>query len=194
MERIKKTIIGEAEEEARQIESRAREEKEENLRRGRREIEERMQQRLEETGKELERDARRRLMQQRSKHNLQLLEKRNEILRSIFEKAAEHLKELDDDDYREMLNRWAGQLPADAPGEMLCNSEEIDRLEPLVKTINEDRDGGAEVSLTPDDTVESGLVFRSPEFEVDMTIRTKLNELREELTPEVARMVFPDSS
>ncbi len=193
MERIKKTIIGEAEKEAQQIGTRAREEKEENLRRGRREIEDRMQQRLEETGKELEREARRRLMQQRAKHNLQLLEKRNEILRSIFGKAAERLKELDDDDYREMLHRWAGQLPADAPGEMLCNSDEAGRIRPLIEALNEGRDHDARIELSPDDAVESGLVFRSPEFEVDMTISTKLNELREELTPEVARMVFPDS-
>jgi hypothetical protein len=36
------------------------------------------------------------------------------------------------------------------------------------------------------------MVFRSENFEIDMTVRSKMHESREELAPEVAGILFPE--
>jgi len=193
VERIKKTIIADAEKEAKNIIASAREEVDERLEKGRREIEDDAERRFEAEKKELSRDAERKVMQKRSGHNLELLRKRNEILQSVFERAERHLKEMDDESYRRMLGGWFSQIPEDVPGRLLCSNDDVRRVEPLVEEVNKDRGADAELALAGDDSVESGLVFKAEGFEVDLTVKTKLNELRETLTPEVARMVFPEN-
>ncbi len=191
VERIKNAIIGEAEKEARQIVSQAEEERENRLETGSSGLESEFHRRFENIKKEAEQDAERKIMQKRSQHNLELLKKRNELLNSVFDKAAEQLQGLDDDAYREMLAGWADQIPSDASGEVLCNSSDVDRIEPLVKELDKNADG--DISLEAEDHIEDGMVFRAEDFEIDMTIRSKMNELREELTPEIARIVFPEN-
>ncbi len=193
VERIKNTIIGEAEAEAEKLVEQAQSEKEDKLTKGRSKIDSDFQRRFEQAEKKLKQEAERKVMQKRSQHNLELLKKRNELLNSVFEKAAEHLTNLDDEAYRNMLSEWAQQLPDGIQGEILCNSSDAERLMPLVKDLNKDRDKDAELTLVEDTEVVSGMVFRSQNFELDMTVRSKLNEMREELTPEVAAIIFPPS-
>lgn len=191
VERIKNAIIGEAQEGARRIVSQAEEEKEKRLNKGRSDLEEQFQRRLDNLRKEAEEEAERKIMQKRSKHNLELLKERNKLLNSVFDKAAEQLQGSDDDAYRDMLKNWADQIPANASGELVCNKSDFERIKPLAKELDKKSEG--EIVLTDDEDIESGMVFRAEDFEIDMTIRSKINDFREELTPEIARILFPEN-
>ncbi len=190
VENIKKTIIRDAEKEAEEMVAATAGVCEERLEKGRHGIESEMDRRFEKTKKELVDDAERRVMQKRSKHNIELLARRNEILNRAFDLAARRLENLEGDGYRQLIGEWLDQIPEEVPGEAICHSGDIERIKPLIEEINKSRAGDSEITLVSDDEVESGIVFRSESFEIDLTVCTRLNELREELTPEVAGMIF----
>lgn len=190
VERIKNTIIGEAEEEACKIKKEAEAKRDERLEKSQHKIEGEFKQKLENAREEMDQESERKIIQKRSKHNLELLKKRNEILNSVFEEAYKQLKSLDDAAYQSMLAAWAEQIPEGVAGKIFCNSSDIDRIKPLVMDINKNKD--VDIGLDVDDEIDGGIVFRSENFEIDMTVRSKMHESREELAPEVASMLFPE--
>ncbi|MFW6457335.1 MAG: V-type ATP synthase subunit E [Planctomycetota bacterium] len=192
MERIKEAIIDEAEEKAREIESEARARCEKRLQQGKEEMEEKLQSKFEQGRQKVERETERRIIQERSQHNLKLLQRRNEILNQLFEEAARQIFRLPDDEYRELLAKWMGEIPDDASGTVICHADDAGRIRPLVDDMNGKRPENAQLQLREADHPEQGgVIFQGETFEIDMSVRTRVNELREEMAPVIADRIFP---
>ncbi|MFW5915359.1 MAG: V-type ATP synthase subunit E [Planctomycetota bacterium] len=193
VERIREAIIGEAEEEARRIESEAEERCEKRLQKAEQALKEEFEERFEAARAQRERECERRVIQKRSEYNLQLLNKRNRILDDLFHRAAQSMADMSDEAYRDLMERWMEEVPEDAAGSVVCNEDDEDRIRPLVDKMNETRGDDAQLELEPGDRPDrGGVIFRAESFEIDMSIDTRLADLRDRLAPEVARRIFPE--
>lgn len=194
VERIREAIISEAREEAEQIESEARSRREKRLEEAKQKLEEEFQHRFEEARRKVERRCERRVLQKRSERNLDLLRKRNQILDDLFDRAADQVRQLPDEQYRDLIASWMEEVPADLSGQVICHEEEEERIRPMVESLNEDRDEGATLELVPGDRPEGGgVIFHTEKYEIDMSVGTRVADLRDRLAPEVAEMVFPEN-
>lgn len=192
MDRIKGAIIEEAEEKAREIKSEARARCEERLQQGKEEMEERLKGKFERAREKVKRDCERRVIQARSQHNLALLQQRNEILDQLFEEAAQRVFNLSDDEYRALLAKWMDEIPNDTSGTLICHTDDSGRIRPLVDDVNAERPEGAQLELEEANQPErGGVIFKGDTFEIDMSVDTRINELREKLAPVIAEDVFP---
>lgn len=193
VERIREAVLSEAREEAEEIDSEARSRQQERLESAKQELEEEFQERFEEARRETERRCERRVLQKRAEHNLALLRKRNAILDDLFDRAADQIRQMPDEQYRELIAGWMQEVPSDTPGRLLCNEEDEERLRPLIQQINDEREAEAALELVPGDRPEEGgVIFSTEKFEVDMSVETRITDLRERLAPEVAQQVFPE--
>ncbi len=193
MDRIREAVIEEAEEKAQKIESEARARCEERLEQGKEQIEQEFQQKFEEQRQKIERTCERRLIQERSKHNLALLEKRNEILDRLFEQAAERIFKLPEDEYRELIGSWIAEIPGDTSGTVICHTDDAERIRPLIDDLNAGRNENTQLEVEEGERPErGGVIFRTGKFEIDMSVERRINDLRDELAPTIAQKVFPD--
>lgn len=192
MERIREAIIEEAEEKAREIESEARQRCEERLQRGKEDMEQEFQNKFKQERAKIERKCERRVIQERSQHNLALLEHRNEILDQLFEKATQQISNLPADEYQDLLAKWINEVPEDTSGTIVCHTDDVDRIRPLVDDLNASRSEDAQLDLKEaDHPKHGGVIFQTGKFEIDMSVKTRINTLREELAPVIAEKVFP---
>jgi len=191
VERIREVILAEARGEADSIESEARRRHDERLEAARKQIEQEFQRRFEQAERRARQDSERRVLHRRSEHNLALLQQRNTILDDLFRQAGEQLRDLPDEQYRELIGAWMEEIPPDAAGQVFCHRRDEGRLRPLLDGLNGSRGADARLDLQPGDGPETGgVIFRAEKFEIDLSVDTRLASLREELAPEIARRVF----
>jgi len=193
LERIREAVLAEARAEAQKIESEARKRHEEELRNARENLEAEFSRRLERAKHGAERESRRQTMARRAEHNHRLLKQRNAILDDLFRRAAEAVKDLPDEEYRSVLEKWMRELPKDIGGEVVCAEADESRLAPLVEKLNRARSPEARLKLTCRGSGSgAGVVFRTEKFEIDLSLDSRLQQLREDLAPEVSSMLFSD--
>jgi len=192
IEPIKEAILSEARSEAERIEADARRELQEQLAAQRDSIKAESERSFQQQSRTLERDVNQGLIEARSSKRLELLRMRNSILDDLFRRAGERVAALADDDYREMVRGWMEQVPADRAGELLCNERDAGRLAPLIDELNASRPRQAQLELHPGEVPRlGGVIFRTEKFELDLSVDSRLEHLREELAPEIASMIFP---
>ena len=192
VERIRKAILAEAREETEKIEAEARARRQKRMESARKALEEEYRRLFEQARQKAEQEAEGEVMRTRARHRLALLEKRNAILDDLFKTTAEKLAALPDEEYRAIVGNWMQQLPADTPGEVACNKRDAERLGPLIEKLNSERSGDAQLKVMPGDRPSlGGVIFRTEKFEMDLSLDSRLKRLREELTPEVAEIIFP---
>ncbi|NLW51247.1 MAG: hypothetical protein GXY85_10490 [Candidatus Brocadiaceae bacterium] len=192
LDHIRETILAEARAEAERILATAEEHKRQRLEAAREALTMEFERRRSRAEHELRQRADREIVARRAEHNLALLKQRNEMLNSLFDRAAERLAALPDDDYCAVVGRWMESLPADVGGRVLCNERDAERLAPLVERMNEHRAADARLRLERHDgPLSGGVLFRAGRFEIDLSIESRLRRLRETLAPEVAELLFP---
>jgi len=191
VERIREAILKEARAEAARIEAEARARHNERIEAAKRSLEQEFQQRFESGRQRAERETERELARRRSEHSMDLLARRNAILDRLFQDAGRCLAEAPDEQYRTVVQAWMKEVPAGVAGEVLCNERDAARLRPLIDDLNAARDPDAKLRLVPGDRPHrGGVIFRTEKFEIDLSLDARLGRLREDLAPEVARMLF----
>lgn len=193
LDHIRETILAEARAESERIVSTAHERKEQRLAAARESFEAEFARRSEQAGNELSQKADRQVVARRAEHNLALLKRRNEILDDLFERAADRLAALPDEEYCAVVGEWMQDLPSDAGGAVLCNERDRERLAGLVARLNDDRSEGAQLRMEERAVpLRGGVLFQTENYEIDLSLDSRLKRLRETLAPEVAKLVFPD--
>jgi vacuolar-type H+-ATPase subunit E/Vma4 len=99
---------------------------------------------------------------------------------------------MSDEEHRAVMESWMRELPADTAGQVVCNERDRARLEPLVAKLNAGRPLEARLELSQQSApLLGGVLFKTEKFEIDLSLDARLRQLREELVPEVSRIVFP---
>lgn len=126
------------------------------------------------------------------------LEKKQELVKEAFNKAKEELVNLDDDAYLSLM-KAALVLSIDKGNETLSISKaDKGRInDDFLKSLNSElKKSGKEGKLTlkvKEDLRRGDMIIETKDTILDIGLDAALKDLRDELTPEVARILFKDS-
>ena len=193
LDHIRETILAEARAEGERIVATAHEHEQQRLDAARESLEAEFARRREQAEHEHRQQADRQVVARRAEHNLALLKRRNEMLDELFDRAADRLADLPDEEYCAVVEAWMQDLPADMGGAVLCNERDQERLAGLLARLNEGRPEAARLRMAEYwGPLRGGVLFQTENYEIDLSLDSRLKRLRETLAPEVARLVFPD--
>jgi V/A-type H+-transporting ATPase subunit E len=192
LDRIREAILSEARREAESIESEARARHDERMKAAAAELDDEFNRRLQAAKEHARQECERKVSQSRSQHNLALLKLRNAALDDVFRAAAEQLVKMPDDSYRAFVLARLKNAPEDVGGELLCAVRDEARLRPVVEELNRTRREDARLKLVAGDRPAlGGVILRTGKFELDLSLDSLVERLRQELAPAVAGMLFP---
>lgn len=140
----------------------------------------------------IEDDYRRKLVQYKGISGKQILEKRNIILDSIFEKAKETILNFPDEEYRSFIARLIDKIAGSGGGRLHIHPHERDIFLKILTDINGGRDADKRITLDESHPLneQGGFVFIGAEYEVDQTLRTMLKDIEQEMLPVIAKELF----
>lgn len=129
----------------------------------------------------------------RAEHRMQLLSLKTQLIDDIFTQAINKIITLPDEEYLSLLERWLLKTERDQSGRLFVNATDLKRIgHAWIERMNISR-GKGEISLSPDPVaIKGGFIFKTEKFEIDYTLDTLLNTLREELSPHMARELFDE--
>jgi len=133
----------------------------------------------------------RKLIQAQGAASKQVLDKRNVLLNSLFERAAQEILAWDRDRYTKIMRRFIEKVSGSYGGRIRVHPKEKDLFEKVLSQVKEVRED-AKITLDRSDWLPKpgGFIFVSTDFEVDRTLDTMLNEIEHDLLPAIAADLF----
>jgi vacuolar-type H+-ATPase subunit E/Vma4 len=134
----------------------------------------------------------RKLIQFKGIANKQILEKRNLLLRSLFQKAMEEILNLPDDEYGVLMRRLVERSSGGSGGKLRVHKGEQQRFARVLSDVNKARDPQTKIVLDETGLLHQpgGFVFIGEDYEVDQTLGTILKDIEVEIMPVIARELF----
>ena len=140
----------------------------------------------------IEEEYNRKLIQLKGAAGKQLLDKRNALLKSLFERAKKEIVAWPSEKYAKVMGRQLDKAAGDREGKIRVHPEEKGVFQGVLSELNQGRDR-ARITLDEDAPLPEcgGFIFVSASFEVDQTLDTMLKDIEHEMLPSVASELFP---
>jgi len=134
----------------------------------------------------------RKLIQFKGIAGKQILERRNNLLNELFEKAREQILGLPPERYGLFMTRLINKVAGTSGGSLLIHMDEKDIFMDILSRINEKRSPDTLISIDESNplTERGGFVFIGKDYEVDQTLGLLLKEVRQEMLPVIAKEMF----
>ncbi|MCC8109613.1 MAG: hypothetical protein LIQ30_11345 [Planctomycetes bacterium] len=191
LDKVKSTVLEQAEARAREQVENARAEADRLLADGRQADERNAADRVRDARLRLERESARELERVDHDNRMHVLSAKNRVIDEVFKRVLEKLDSLSDSDYVAMIGKWLDTLPADAGGTLRVNPKDVAKFTSGLDDLNRSRSGaGRFTEVTADSKVPSGAVVEGPDYRIDCTIHRRLLEIRETSLGELAKMLF----
>ncbi len=140
----------------------------------------------------IEEEYNRKLIQLKGAAGKQILDKRNVLLKSLFEKAKGEILAWPSEKYGEVMRRLVEKAAGDNEGKIRVHPEDNGVFQSVLSELNQGRD---RARITLDETAplpqRGGFIFVSASFEVDQTLYAMLQDIEHEMLPAVASELFP---
>jgi V/A-type H+/Na+-transporting ATPase subunit E len=140
----------------------------------------------------IEEEYNRKLIQLKGMAGKQLLDKRNALLKSLFEKAKKRILDWPAQEYAKMMKRLIEKVAGNQEGKIRVHSVDKDVFQ---KVLSELAGGSGDARITLDQRgtlpERGGFIFVGATFEVDQTLDTILKEIEHDLLPAIAADLFP---
>jgi vacuolar-type H+-ATPase subunit E/Vma4 len=123
----------------------------------------------------------------------QVLEKRNGLLRSLFEKARQEILNWPEDGYGELMHRLIEAAAGPSGGRLRVHGDERKLFEAILVNVNKHR-GPREKIIVDDEKLlhkRGGFIFVAEDYEIDQSLGTMLKDIEQEMLPLVAAALFP---
>jgi V/A-type H+/Na+-transporting ATPase subunit E len=186
LKRIKDSILTDAKKEAEGIIKDAKERLQERVSYERSKIEECLREKYTSLSKRIEEDKKRALTEQRTNYGMELLRVKNNIIEEIFKKAEE--KFISEEQYWPIMEKWLGDIKES--GRVFVNEKDSRRFnEGFVSRIS--KKDGFVVDQNHID-IKGGFILKTDRYELDRTLDTILLNLRDEMSPLIAKELFVD--
>lgn len=134
----------------------------------------------------------RKLIQLQGAAGKQILDKRNILLKSLFERARHEILAWPPAQYGKVMGRLIENAAGKLEGKIRVHPEEKDLFEKILSELNE---GRGEAKIAVDQTAplpeRGGFIFVSATFEVDQTLDTMLQDIEHDMLPDIASELFP---
>ena len=139
----------------------------------------------------IEEEYSRKLIQLKGTASKQILDKRNILLKSLFEGAKHEILAWPPEQYAKVMGRLIENAGGKIEGRIRVHPGEKDLFEKILSELNESR-GGAKIivdqtALLPE---RGGFIFVSASFEVDQTLDTMLKDIEHDMLPAIASVLF----
>jgi V/A-type H+/Na+-transporting ATPase subunit E len=191
-EKVEAVITAEAEVEAKHILDKAREERENLLAQSRDTCSRTFEDDIRRAKAAEDAETSRQTGQARHEGRLAVLHAKNAVIDEVFTMAAEKIRSLPPKDYMEMMAVWLKAFPAEVGGTLKVSPRDAELFSgAFLEKINAARSGKGKITAVESDRrVDGGFIMEGVDFSVDSTIASKLKELRESLSGEIARELF----
>lgn len=192
LEKIREAVLSNAGKEATRIVGNAKKRTGSLLTAGKEEIEREMERFYQARTAAIEDEFNRKLVQFKGIANKQILEKRNLLLRSLFQKAMEEILNWPDDKYGEFMGGLVEKAAGGSGGSLRVHNGERQRFAGILSDVNKRRDPEARIVLDETNWLHEpgGFVFIGKDYEVDQTLGTILKDVEEEIMPSIAGGLF----
>ncbi len=140
----------------------------------------------------IEEEYNRKLIQRKGMVSKQILDRRNVLLKSLFEKAKQEILAWAPEQYSRVMSHLIKNAAGNLGGRIRVHPEEEDLFQKILSGVNEDRtDAKISVDQTPPLPKRGGFIFISTGFEVDQTLDTMLKDIEHNMLPAIAAELFP---
>lgn len=135
----------------------------------------------------------RKLLQVKGAHSKQLLERRNGLLKRVFEEARQQIVGMDPQEYVRIMGGLLERAAGDGGGRLRIHPKDKAAFEKVLSGFNGKR-GGTTVTIDESRSLpeQGGFIFVSDTFEVDQTVATLLSDMEHELAPQIAAELFSE--
>ena len=192
LEKIREAVLSDAGKEAGRIVENAKKRAGSLLTAGKEEIDREMERFYQSRTAAIEDEFNRKLIRFKGIANKQVLEKRNLLLRSLFQKAREEILNWPDDRYGEFMGGLLEKAAGESGGKLRVHSGEQQRFAGILSGVNKGRNPEARIVLDETDWLHEpgGFVFIGEDYEIDQTLGTILKDIEEEAMPSIAGELF----
>jgi len=182
---VEKAVLEKAEAEANKVLDAARREADAYWERESARLREAHERRVEADRRELEMQLERDAGAKEIEHRLELLKAKNEIIQEVFETALDGIIELPDEGYLRWLREQVARLPEMSDAVLVANERDRPLLERAV------RESGRQFAVGDDNApIRGGFLLRSENVDLDCSIESLMDDIRETLTRDVAERLF----
>jgi len=140
----------------------------------------------------VEEDASRAVTQAKGEAAKQVLTRRNAVLDAVFAEAKKQILALPPDKYSAQLRKRLAAAAGNTGGAVRVHPDDRIAMSSVLAAFNTGRAENARVVL--DESValpeRGGFLFITPSYEVDQTLDTLVQELQQELAPQLAADIF----
>jgi vacuolar-type H+-ATPase subunit E/Vma4 len=140
----------------------------------------------------IEEDYGRKLIQLKGAAGKQVLDKRNALLKSLFEKAREEILAWPAEKYTGVMRKLIEKSAASDAGELRVHSDDTAVFEKILSELNADHPVKLTLSRSAPLPKRGGFIFVSADFEVDQTLDTILREVEYDTLPVIAERLFQE--
>ncbi|MBM4271848.1 MAG: hypothetical protein FJ139_06830 [Deltaproteobacteria bacterium] len=140
----------------------------------------------------IEEEYNRKLIRLKGVAGKQILDKRNALLKSLFDKAKKEILAWPSDKYAAVMSRLIAKAAGGYAGEIRVHSDETGIFHMVLSELNEGRDAKITLSRGAPLPERGGFVFVSTNFEVDQTLDTILKEIEYDMLPVIAESLFQE--
>ncbi len=141
----------------------------------------------------IEEEYNRKLIQLKGTASKQILDKRNILLKSIFERAKHEILTWSLEQYAKVMSRLIENAAGKFEGKIRVHPGEKDLFEKILSGLNKGR-GHAKITLDRTGSLpeRGGFIFVSTSFEVDQTLDTMLKDIEHDMLPAIASELFQE--
>lgn len=132
----------------------------------------------------------RKLIQLKGSAGKQVLDKRNALLKSLFEKARQEILAWPAEKYTVVMRGLIEKSAGSNAGEVRVHPDEKAVFEKILVELNSNRQAKLALSQVAPLPKRGGFIFVSADFEVDQTLDTILREIEYDLLPVIAESLF----
>ncbi|MGI6030689.1 MAG: V-type ATP synthase subunit E [Eubacteriales bacterium] len=187
IEKITEQIVQDAGQEAERIRQEAQSRREETLAEARRQAERQLADAREKAGHDGETLVKRRISVAELEARKQKLAVKQDAVSRAFDKTLDRLCSLEESQYIAFLTEMASQLAEE--GTLHFNQKDHDTVAPKVVTLLQSM--GKKVTLGEETLpIRGGFVLRSGAIEINNTLETLVDSIREDETPRVVQTLF----
>ncbi len=140
----------------------------------------------------VEEEYNRKLIQRKGMASKQILDRRNVLLKSLFEKAKQEILAWPAEQYSQVMSRLIENAAGILGGRIRVHPGEAHVFQKILSRANESRTN-AKISVDPTAPLpeRGGFIFISASFEVDQTLNTMLKDIEHSTLPVIAAELFP---
>jgi len=140
----------------------------------------------------IEEEYNRKLIRRKGIANKQILDKRNILLKGLFESAKQEILAWPPEQYARVMSPLIENAAGSLEGTIRVHPEEVNLFLEILSGLNK---GRGEAKIRVDQVAplreRGGFIFVSANFEVDQTLDTMLKDIEHHMLPAIATGLFP---